>query len=85
MKPFRPPSTVYKPESNQRNKLFMGVGIIALLLVVSLIAFAALRERRSRREAEAHPSKSGSHGIPKDMLKGCGLQWLGEDKNAAPL
>jgi electron transfer flavoprotein alpha subunit len=52
----RPPSKLYKLQKTVlRNKLlFIGIGVIALLLVTSLIVVSAslARERRSRLEAE---------------------------------
>jgi serine/threonine protein kinase len=58
----RPPSKVYKLQMTVlRNKLlFSGIGVIALLLIVSLVVVSAslARERRSRREAEAASAKS---------------------------
>jgi eukaryotic-like serine/threonine-protein kinase len=58
----RPPSKLYKLRKTVlRNKLlFTGIGIIAGLLVVSLIVVSAAlaKERRSRREAEAASVKS---------------------------
>ena len=51
----RPPSRLYKfQKTAQRNRLlFMGIGVIAILLVVSLIVVSAAlaQERRSRSEA----------------------------------
>src|SRR5436309_14148544 len=58
----RPPNKLYKLQKQVlRNKLlFVGVGVIALLLVVSLTVVSAslARERRSRREAEAAKSRA---------------------------
>jgi len=58
----RPPSKLYKFQKTvRRNKLlFTGVGVIALLLVVSLIvvSVALARERQSRRQADAASVKS---------------------------
>ncbi len=58
----RPPSKLYKLQKLVlRNKLlFIGIGVIALLLVASLIVVSAslAKERRSRREAEAASVKS---------------------------
>src|SRR5260370_4660457 len=58
----RPPSKLYKlQKAVLRNKLlFTGIGVVALLLVVSLIVVSAslAKERRSRREAEAASVKS---------------------------
>src|SRR5262245_36502559 len=58
----RPPSKLYKfKKIAQRNKLlFTAIGVIALLLVTSLIVvWASLtKERRSRREAESASIKS---------------------------
>ncbi len=71
----RPPSKLYKLQKTVlRNKLlFVGIGVIALLLVVSLIAVAAslARERRSRREAEDASAKSQQvTKFLEDMLNG---------------
>jgi serine/threonine protein kinase/tetratricopeptide (TPR) repeat protein len=71
----RPPSKIYKlHKAVLRNKLlFTGVGIIAVLLVVSLIvvSIALTKERRSRREAEAASAKSQQvTRFLKDMLQG---------------
>jgi eukaryotic-like serine/threonine-protein kinase len=53
----RPPSTLYKFQKTfLRNKvLFAGLGIIALLMIISLITVSAslARERQARREADA--------------------------------
>jgi len=71
----RPPSKLYKLQMTvRRNKLlFIGMGVIALLLVVSLIAVSAslARERRSRHEAEAASAKSQQvTKFLEDMLNG---------------
>ena len=73
----RPPSKLYKlQKAVLRNKfLFAGIGIIAVLLVVSLIVVSAAlaKERRSRCEAESESVKS--HQVTKfleDMLNGVG-------------
>ncbi len=73
----RPPSKFYRFQKvAQRNKLlFTAVGVIALLLVVSLIVVstALAKERRSRREAEAASVKSREVGkFLEHMLKGVG-------------
>jgi eukaryotic-like serine/threonine-protein kinase len=73
----RPPSKLYKlQKAALRNKLlFTGVGIIAGLLVVSLIVISAAlaKERRSRREAEAASVKSREvTKFLEAMLKGVG-------------
>jgi serine/threonine protein kinase len=81
----RPPSKLYRfRKVAQRNKLlFTGVGIIAVLLVVSLAVVSAslAKERRSRREAEAASLKSREvTKFLEDMLKGVGPSVaLGED------
>src|SRR5208282_346407 len=53
----RPPSTLYKlQKSFLRNKLlFIGTGVVALLLVVSLIvvSMSLAEERQARRDAQA--------------------------------
>src|SRR5712664_3405888 len=60
----RPPSKLYKlQKALLRHKLlFTGLGVIALLLIVSLIVVSAslARERRSRREAEVAKAKTES-------------------------
>jgi serine/threonine protein kinase len=73
----RPPSKLYKlQKAVLRNKLlFTGIGIIAGLLVVSLIVVSAAlaKERRSRLEAESE--SVNSHQVTKfleDMLNGVG-------------
>jgi len=74
-----------------RNKLlFIGIGVIALLLVMSLIAVSALlaRERRSLREVEAAKAKTEAASLRsqqvtkflEDMLNGVGPSVaLGQD------
>jgi serine/threonine protein kinase len=63
----RPPSNLYKLQKQVlRNKLlFIGIGVIALLLVTSLIVVSAslARERRSRREAEAAKSRAEAASV----------------------
>jgi eukaryotic-like serine/threonine-protein kinase len=73
----RPPSKLYKlQKAVLRNKLlFTGLGIIAGLLVVSLIVVSAAltKERGSRREAEAASVKSQQvTKFLEDMLNGVG-------------
>jgi serine/threonine protein kinase/tetratricopeptide (TPR) repeat protein len=73
----RPPSKLYRLKKvAQRNKLlFTAVGVIAFLVIVSLIVVSVLlaKERRSRREAEAASVKSQEvTKFLKDMLKGVG-------------
>jgi eukaryotic-like serine/threonine-protein kinase len=73
----RPPSKRYKlQKAVLRNKfLFTGIGIIALLLVASLIVVSAslARERQSRREAETTSVKSQQvTQFLEDMLNGVG-------------
>jgi serine/threonine protein kinase len=73
----RPPSNLYKfHKTFLRNKLlFASAGVIALLLVVSLILVSAslAKERESRREAEAASAKSQQvTKFLEDMLKGVG-------------
>ncbi len=81
----RPPSKLYKlQKAAQRNKLlFAGIGVIALLLIVSLIAVSVslAKERRSRREAEAASTKSQQvTKFLQEMLQGVGPSVaLGED------
>ena len=88
----RPPSKLYKLQKQVlRNKLlFIGIGLIALLLVVSLIVVSALlaRERRSRREVEAAKAKTEAASLRsqqvtkflEDMLNGVGPSVaLGQD------
>src|SRR5262245_2698370 len=81
----RPPSRLYKfKKVAQRNKLlFTSVGIIAVLLVFSLVVVSVslARERRSRREAEAASVKSREvTKFLKEMLQGVGPSVaLGED------
>jgi len=88
----RPPSKLYKlQKAVLRNKLlFIGIGVIALLLVVSLIVVSALlaRERRSRREVEAAKAKTEAESLRsqqvtkflEDMLNGVGPSVaLGQD------
>ncbi len=81
----RPPSRVYKLQKTvQRNKLlFAGMGVIALLVVASLIVVSAslAKERRSRREAEAASAKSRQvTRFLEDMLQGVEpAAALGED------
>jgi serine/threonine protein kinase len=74
----RPPSKLYKlRKAVLRNKLlFTGTGVIALLLVVSLIVVSAslARERRSRQESQQVTK------FLEDMLQGAGPSVaLGED------
>ena len=73
----RPPSKLYKFQKTVlRNKLlFTGIGVIALLLVVSLIVVSAslAKERQARREAEAASVKSQQvTKFLEDMLNGVG-------------
>jgi eukaryotic-like serine/threonine-protein kinase len=80
----RPPSTLYKlQKSFLRNKLlFIGTGVIALLMVVSLIVVSAAlaKERQSRREAEAAEENAEAASVKsqqvtkflKEMLDGIG-------------
>src|SRR5262245_34584500 len=81
----RPPSKTYKMQKLvQRNRLlFAGIGVIALLLVTSLIVVSTslTKERRSRREAEAASIKSQQiTKFLKEMLQGVGPSVaLGED------
>src|SRR6266478_4571539 len=88
----RPPSKLYKlQKAVLRNKLlFIGMGVIALLLVMSLIVVSALlaRERRSRREVEAAKAKTEAASLRsqqvtkflEDMLNGVGPSVaLGQD------
>jgi tetratricopeptide (TPR) repeat protein len=71
----RPPSKRYKLQKTvQRNKLlFAGLGVIALLIVASLIVVSTslAKERRSRREAESASAKSQQvTRFLEDMLQG---------------
>jgi eukaryotic-like serine/threonine-protein kinase len=81
----RPPSKLYRLQKLVlRNKiLYAGVGVIALLLIVSLIAvsISLAKERRSRREAEAASTKSQQvTKFLEEMLQGVGPSVaLGED------
>jgi len=88
----RPPSKLYKlQKALLRHKLlFTGLGVIALLLIVSLIVVSAslARERRSRREAEVAKAKAEAASIKsqqvtqflEDMLSGVGPSVaLGQD------
>jgi serine/threonine protein kinase/Tfp pilus assembly protein PilF len=73
----RPPSKLYKLQKTVlRNKLlFIGTGVIALLLIVSLIVVSAslTRERRLRHEVEAASVKSQqTTKFLEEMLKGVG-------------
>jgi eukaryotic-like serine/threonine-protein kinase len=73
----RPPSKIYKLQKTVlRNKLLCaGVGVIAVLLVVSLIAVSAslAKERQSRREADAASAKSQQvTKFLEEMLDGIG-------------
>jgi serine/threonine protein kinase/tetratricopeptide (TPR) repeat protein len=80
----RPPSKFYRfRKIVQRNKLlFVGIGIIATLLVASLVAVTALlaNERRARREAEVASQKAQTEATRsqqvtsflKEMLQGVG-------------
>src|SRR6266404_1546820 len=81
----RPPGTLYKlQKAVLRNRLlFIGIGAIALLLVVSLIVVSAslAKERQSRRKAEAASVKSQQvTKFLEEMLKGVGPSVaLGQD------
>jgi len=73
----RPPSKIYKLQKTVlRNKLlFTGIGVIAVLLVVSLIVVSAslAKERESRRAAVAASAKSQQvTRFLEDMLNGAG-------------
>jgi serine/threonine protein kinase len=73
----RPPSKLYKLQKTVlRNKLlFTGIGVIAVLLVVSLIIVSAslAKERESKRAAVAASAKSQQvTTFLKDMLNGAG-------------
>jgi hypothetical protein len=73
----RPPSKLYKlQKAVLRNKLlFMGLGVIALLLVVSLIVVSAslAKERKSRHVAETASVKSQQvTKFLQEMLSGVG-------------
>ena len=73
----RPPSRIYKLQKIVlRNKLlFTGIGVIALLLVVSLIVVSAslAKERESRQKAVAASAKSQQvTKFLEDMLNGAG-------------
>jgi len=81
----RPPNASYRfRKILSRNKLlFVGIGIIALLLITSLITVSAFlaRERQLRREAETEAAKSDQvKQFLEDMLKGAGPSVaLGQD------
>ena len=81
----RPPSAVYKFQKILlRNKLlFTGIGIIALLLIASLITVSTFlaKERQLRRRAETEAAKSDQvTKFLEDMLRGVGPSVaLGED------
>jgi serine/threonine protein kinase/Tfp pilus assembly protein PilF len=73
----RPPSKIYKLQKTVlRNKLlFTGIGVIAVLLVVSLVIVSAslAKERESRRGAVAASAKSQQvTRFLEDMLNGAG-------------
>jgi tetratricopeptide (TPR) repeat protein len=73
----RPPSALYKFQKlTERNKLLCaGIGVIALLVVLSLIIVSAslAQERKARHEAEAEAIKSQQvTQFLKDMLKAAG-------------
>jgi eukaryotic-like serine/threonine-protein kinase len=80
----RPPSKLYRFQKVLlRNKLlFAGLGVIAVLLVATLIIVSAslAKERRSRREAEAAQAKAETEAVKsrqitqflEDMLQGVG-------------
>jgi eukaryotic-like serine/threonine-protein kinase len=73
----RPPSKLYKfAKAAQRNKLlFFCIGIIAVLLVASLIAVTAslAKERQARREAQTEATKSQQvTKFLEEMLQGVG-------------
>jgi serine/threonine protein kinase len=73
----RPPSTLYKfKKAVLRNKLlFIGIGVIMLLLVVSLIFISAslAKERQSRRVADTASDQSQQVTMfLKEMLNGIG-------------
>ena len=88
----RPPSALYRLQKTvQRNQLlFIGIGVIAVLLVVSLIAVSAAlaKERKSRREAEIAEARAEAASVKsqqvtrflEDMLNGVGpAVALGQD------
>jgi serine/threonine protein kinase len=81
----RPPSKLYRlQKAAQRNKLlFGGLGVIALLLISSLVVVSVslANERRSRQEAEAASTKSQQvTKFLEAMLQGVGPSVaLGED------
>src|SRR5215468_8303847 len=73
----RPPSKLYKLQKTVlRNKLlFTGIGVIAALLVVSLIIVSATlaQERQSRRKADVASARSQqATKFLEDMLNGVG-------------
>lgn len=73
----RPPSKLYKLQKTlARNKLvFTGIGIVAMLLVVSLIvvSISLAEEKRARREADAASLKSQQFAkFLSQMLNGIG-------------
>src|SRR3989442_5816418 len=81
----RPPSKLYKlhKAALRHRLLFMGIGVMALLLVLSLIIVSAslAKERRSRRQAETASVKSQQvTTFLEEMLNGVGPSVaLGED------
>jgi serine/threonine protein kinase/Tfp pilus assembly protein PilF len=73
----RPPSKFYRFQKTfLRNKLlFVGIGVIAILLVASLIVVSAswARERQARREADRDKLKAQqATAFLEDMLRGVG-------------
>lgn len=73
----RPPSKLYKFQKMVLRNIFLfsGIGVIALLLIVSLILVSAslARERKARHEAEAEAVKSREvTKFLEDMLQGVG-------------
>jgi eukaryotic-like serine/threonine-protein kinase len=73
----RPPSKLYKFQKTvlRHKLLFLGIGVIAALLVASLAVVSAslAKERQARREAEAENFKSRQvTQFFKDMLQGVG-------------
>ena len=69
----RPPSKLYKlQKAVLRNKLlFIGIGVITLLIVISLIVVSTslARERRSRREAETAKTKAETSQAKAEIAK----------------
>ncbi|HWD18226.1 MAG TPA: serine/threonine-protein kinase [Verrucomicrobiae bacterium] len=73
----RPPSTIYKFQKIvlRHRLLFSGLGVIALLLIVSLgfVSISLAKERQARREAQIQVAKSQQvTDFLEEMLRGVG-------------